>query len=272
MKNKVLILGNGYIAEKLHQHWGAPIYKGRILSYQDAVQMFRKHSPRVLVNCIGHTGSRNVDDCEIDPDKTLMANTMVPIWLGELAFREPVKLVHVSSGCTFHYDYSRQKPIKEEDVPDYYNLFYSRTKIYAEGVLDALSGRCNVLIVRIRIPLDNVPHPRNILNKLIKYKQVIDIPNSVTYIPDFIKALDHLLKINARGIFNLSNKGGLRYPDLLDVYKKYDPSFKYTILPMKDFKLERTNLIMSVCKLEKTGFKVRKIQDVLEECVEQYVK
>ena len=272
MKNKILILGNGYIANRLHKQWGCPIDDKRILNYQDAVLAFKKHSPSVLVNCIGHVGKRNVDDCELDVDKCLLANTMVPIWLGEVAFRNPVKLVHISSGCMYHYDYSRQSPITEEDVPDYYNLFYSRTKIYAESVLNALSQRSNVLIVRIRIPLDIAPHPRNLLTKLIKYKTVIDIPNSITYIPDFIKALEHLLKIDAKGVFNVTNKGGLRYPELMDVYKKFVPDFEYKIIPLKDLKLDRTNLLLSVRKLEKTGFTVRKTKDVLQECVEQYVK
>ena len=272
MKDKILILGNGYIAGRLRQQWDCPIYDKRILSYQDALAAFKKHKPDILVNCIGHVGARNVDDCELDIDKCLQANTMVPVWLGEIAFRNPVKLIHISSGCIYHYDYSRQKPITEEDVPDYYHLFYSRTKIYAEGVLKALSQRCNILIVRIRVPLDIYPNPRNILNKLIKYKTIIDIPNSITYIPDFIRALDHLIKIDAKGLFNLTNKGGLRYPALMDVYKKFVPDFKYSILPLKNLKLDRTNLILSVRKLEKTGFKVRKIQEVLQECVEQYVK
>jgi 3,5-epimerase/4-reductase len=272
VKTKVLILGNGYIANKLQKQWGCPIEGKKILSYQDAAVIFQKHRPHVLVNCIGHTGAHNVDDCELGVDKSLLANTMVPIWLGELAYRNPVKLVHISSGCIYHYDYSKKKLITEEDEPDYYNLFYSRTKIYAEGVLNALSQRKNVLIVRIRVPLDNEPHPRNILTKLIKYKSIIDIPNSITYIPDFIKALEHLLKINAKGIFNLTNKGGLRYPALMDVYKKFIPDFDYKIISLKNLKLDRTNLLLSVSKLEKTGFKVRNIKDVLKECVEQYVK
>ena len=86
-----------------------PVYEGRILSYQDALAAFEKHKPTVIVNCIGYTGARNVDDCELDVDKSMLANTMVPIWLGELVFRNPVKLVHISSGCIYHYDYSKQK-------------------------------------------------------------------------------------------------------------------------------------------------------------------
>jgi 3,5-epimerase/4-reductase len=272
MKNKILILGNGYIARRLQKQWDCPIYDKKILSYQDAALVFQKYNPHVLINCIGHTGARNIDDCELDVGKCLLANTMVPIWLGELAFRNPVKLVHISSGGIYHYDYGKHRPIREEDEPNYYNLFYSRSKIYSEEVLNALSKRSNVLIVRIHIPLDIYAHPRNLLNKLINYKTVIDIPNSVTYIPDFIRALEHLIKINAKGIFNVTNKGGLRYPALMDVYKKFVPDYKYKIIPLKDLKLDRTNLLLSVRKLEKTGFTVRNIKDVLQECVEQYVK
>jgi len=129
-----------------------------------------------------------------------------------------------------------------------------------------------ILILRIRIPLDNRPHPKNILTKLIKYGRVIDIPNSVTYLPDFLKALRHLLKIKAYGIFNTVNKYGLRYPDLLEVYKKYVPDFTYTVIDYKKLGLVRTNLVMSVKKLEKTGFAVRPIRDVLDECVKEYVR
>jgi dTDP-4-dehydrorhamnose reductase len=272
MKNKILILGNGYIANRLRKQWGCPLYDKKILCYQDALLAYQEHKPRVLVNCIGHTGKNNVDDCELVPDKCLFANTMVPIWLGEIAYRNPVKLVHISSGCIYHYDYKNQRPITEEDVPDYYNLFYSRTKIYAEEVLNALSQRSNILIARIRIPLDIYPNPRNILTKLIKYITVIDIPNSVTYIPDFIKALEHLIKIDAKGTFNVTNKGALRYPALMDVYKKFKPGYDYKIIPLKNLHLDRTNLVLSVRKLERTGFKVRPIKDVLKECVENYVK
>ncbi|MBF0489403.1 MAG: sugar nucleotide-binding protein [Candidatus Omnitrophica bacterium] len=272
MNNRVLILGNGYIASRLQKQWGCPVYDKKILSYQDAVDAIKKYKPTVLVNCIGYVGERNVDDCELDVDRCLLANTMVPIWLGEVAFRKAIKLVHISSGCVYHYDYKKQKPMTEEQLPDYFKLFYSRTKIYAEGVLNTLVKNSNVLIVRIRIPLDRTPHPRNLLTKLIKYKKVINIPNSITYIPDFIKALEHLLKMDARGIFNIVNKGGLKYSALMDIYKKSVPDFKYKIISPEDLHLDRTNLLLSVRKLEKTGFKVQKINDVLLECVEHYVK
>jgi hypothetical protein len=84
-----------------------------------------------------------------------------------------------------------------------------------------------------------------VLDKLIKYKKVIDIANSVTYIPDFIRAVGHLIKIDARGVYNVVNKGALRYPDLMKVFQKYVPAFKFQVITLKKLGLARTNLILS---------------------------
>ena len=101
---------------------------------------------------------------------------------------------------------------------------------------------------------------------------MIDVANSVTYIPDFIQAIKYLIKIDAKGVYNVVNKGGLRYPKLMQVYQKYVPSCKFKVIALKKLRLDRTNLILSTKKLEKTGFKVRNINTVLEECVKEYLK
>lgn len=272
MEDRVLILGKGFLGERLQEAFHYDISDRKIFSYRDAEEEIEKYRPKIIINCIGSTGIRNVDDCELDKEKTLHSNTFVPIILADVAFRHNVKLVHISSGCIYHFDYSKDKPIGEEQTPDFYQLFYSRGKVYAEKALEVFCSDFNILIPRIRIPLDNRPHPKNILSKLIQYKRVIDLPNSVTYIPDFIRALDHLIKIDAKGIYNVVNKNGLRYPDILDIYKKHIPHFEYEVIDYKTLNMVRTNVIMSTEKLESTGFQVREIHEVLEECVEGYTK
>jgi UDP-glucose 4,6-dehydratase len=271
MNKKILIFGKGFMGIKLQHAFGGVISDCRINTLADAMDEIAKHAPDIVINCIGFTGARNVDDCELEKDKALCANTFVPIILAEACLRLKAKLVHLSSGCIYHYDYEHQAPIAEDLVPDFFGLYYSRTKIYSERALDILAKEYKILIARIRIPLDDQPHPKNILNKLIVYRKVIDIPNSVTYAPDFIKALEHLIRIDAWGIYNVLNKNGLMYPDLMDVYKKYVPGFTYEVMDHRKLGLVRTNMIMSVEKLEKTGFKVRPINDVLDECVRNYV-
>jgi dTDP-4-dehydrorhamnose reductase len=271
MRNKILILGKGFIGSRLQEELNCGVSDRKLYSYKDAEEEIIKFEPEIMINCIGNVG-RNVDECEKDLDKTLIANTFVPILLAEAAIRNNIRLVHISSGCIYHYNYSKDRPIDERQEPDFFELFYSRAKIYSEQVLSILSKKYPILIIRIRLPLDNRPHPRNLLTKLIGYKKAIDIPNSVTYIPDFIKALRHLIKINAQGIYNVVNKGGLLYQSLLDVYKKHVPDFEYKVIEYKKLNLVRTNLILSTQKLEKSGFRVRKINEVLEECVKTYLK
>lgn len=271
MNDKAIIFGKGFIGNRLREELNCAITGKRINSYADAEKEIKRFSPGIIINCIGHTG-RNVDDCELDKDKSLIGNSFVPIILAEAALRYKIRLVHISSGCIYEFDYEKQRPVSENDEPDFFRLFYSRTKIYSEQALRILAKKYPVLIARIRIPLDNRPNNRNILTKLISFKNVIDVPNSVTYLPDFIRALKHLLRIKASGIYNIVNKGGLRYPRLLEVYKKYAPGFEYNVVPYKKFNLIRTNLILSVKKLEDTGFKMRSINEVLEECVKNYLK
>lgn len=271
MKDKILILGNGYIGNRLKEELGYELSDKRICSLADAQAEIKRFNPAIIINCIGHTG-RNVDECELDKDKTLTSNAFVPIILAEAALRNNIKLVHISSGCIYHFDHSRDEPITEDKAPDFFDLFYSRTKIYAEAALKTLFKNSPILIVRIRVPLDGYPHPKNLLTKLIKYKKIIDIPNSLTYIPDFVKALEHLIKIDARGIYNVTNKGALLYSQLLEVYKKYVPGFEYRLISYRELNLVRTNLVLSTKKLEEAGFKVRDIKEILEECVQAYLK
>ena len=270
--NDILIFGEGYIGSKLKDYLGCNSVEKKIGVYQDIQEEIDKYEPKIIINAIGYTGYPNVDDCENNVDATLMANTFIPIMFAEAAYRHNIRLVHISSGCIYHFDYKSDAPITETDEPDFYNLFYSRTKIYAEKSLN-LKNQKNTLILRIRIPLDNKPNPKNLIDKLVTYKKVIDIPNSVTYIPDLLKAIEHLITIKASGVYNIVNKGGLRYPKLLDIYKKYNPTFDYEVVALRDvLSTPRTNLIMSTKKLEKSGFTVRSIDDVLEECVKTYVK
>ncbi|RKY33183.1 MAG: hypothetical protein DRP74_00590 [Candidatus Omnitrophota bacterium] len=269
MKQKILIIGKGFIGGRLLEGLQCEISDRKIYTFEDAENEIQKYSPSIIINCIGYTGVNNVDDCELDKDKTIFANVAIPIILAEIAIRKGIKMVHISSGCIYHYHGSE---ITENLPPDYFKLFYSRSKIYAERALSVLAKSYPILIVRIRIPLDIKVHSHNLLTKLIKYKKVIDIPNSITYIPDFIKAVEHLISIDARGIYNVVNKGGLRYPQLMEYYKKAHPEFEYKVIDFEELGLNRTNLILSTQKLEQSGFKVRNIEEVIPECIGEYVK
>jgi len=272
MNKDILILGKGFIGVRLQQELNCPISAKRIEKFDDVYGLIKRYRPKVLINCIGHTGAGNVDGCEKALDKTLYANTYIPLLLADIALRQNIKLVHISSGCIYHYTYGKSRPVVESMDPDYYELYYSRTKIYTENALIKMSEFHDILIARIRVPLDNRPHPKNILTKLLHFNKVIDVPNSVTYIPDCVKALKHLIKTKKKGAYNIALNGGLRYQDLLEEYNRLGKSHSYELIPLKNLKLKRTNLILSTKKLEASGFKVRTPKEIIKECVRDYVK
>ncbi len=128
MKNNTLIFGRGYIGSRLQKELNCEISDKKIYSYLDAEAELKKFKPKTIINCIGNVG-RNVDECEKDLDKTLIANTFVPIILAEASLRNNIKFIHISTGCIYHYDYSKGNPIDENKEPDFFELFYSRAKI-----------------------------------------------------------------------------------------------------------------------------------------------
>jgi 3,5-epimerase/4-reductase len=269
MNNDILVWGKGFLGTRIAEHLKCASTGNRIRKYSDIKRVFDEYRPNTIINCIGHTGKNNTDDCDKRIDKTLSANTFVPILFAEAAFRLKFKLVHISSGCMYH---TTHFPINEFQTPNFFDLFYSRTKIYSEKAIELLARDSNVLILKVRIPLDYFPHKKNLLTKLIKYRKVIDIPNSVTYIPDFLDALIFLLALDARGTFNIVAKGGCQYPTLMQVYKSHNPKFKYTVYPADEFqnKYVRTNLILSTEKIEKLGFRPKPIDAIYDECVKFY--
>jgi dTDP-4-dehydrorhamnose reductase len=267
----ILVFGRGWIGSRISEYLSCDSSDKRIATYEDIQEEIDRYKPKALINCIGSFG-RNVDDCEINKTKTLTAHTVVPLLLAEACLRNNLKLVHISSGCMFNYTYGKDSPISEDRTPDFHNLYYSRTKEYTEAALNALGDSVNILIVRPRMPLDCVPHPRNLLDKLVNFRTVIDLPNSVTYVPDFLAAIKHLLKIDATGIYNTVNYGGLKFQEILEEYRKYYPNHQYAITSQSELKMIRTNLILSTDKLEESGFEVRDIHDILYECVDEWVR
>jgi len=265
---KVAILGNGWIGNRLKDHLGGEMIPGKALTISGLDRIVSEMRPDVLINAVTHNEGSNVDACEINPSAVLFANSYVPLLAAEVALRNKIKLVHVSSGCIYG---GGSVPLGEDDPPNFFDLYYSRTKVYAESALVPLAEKFGFLVVRLRIPLDNRKHPRNLLTKLISYRKVIDEPNSITYLPDFLCAVEALLREDAWGLFNVVNDGTLRYPDLMEVYKKYCPEFEYEVTTLEDLGLTRTNIVLDSSKVSKY-WTARNINWVLDDCVREYLE
>ena len=270
MNKEILVLGKGWLGTRIAEYLDCQSSGSRINSYDDIQKVVDQYKPKVVINCIGNV-KKTVDSCEANKTETVMANTVIPILLAESALRNKFKLVQISSGDLFLYDYKEDRPVKETDQPNFFDLFYSRCKEYAETSLLALGSSANILILRVRYPLDYIPHEKNLLDRLRELKNIVDVENSITYVPDFLEMLKHLIKNDAFGVYNCVNYGGLKYKELLEVYREFNTNHSYAIASPGEIKSVRTNLLLSTDKLEESGFDVRDIHDVLRECVTKWV-
>ena len=275
---KYLIFGDGFIGNKFKEYFNnigeeSIIVKDRINTTKDIWIHIIKYKPEIIINAIGKTGRPNVDWCEIHKDETFFSNVTVPTLLAEVCTDTKIRIIHIGSGCI----YEGNKQFTEEDKPNFKDSFYSRTKIFSEQILNTYDN--NILQLRIRMPIDNKPSDRNLITKLVRYKEVIaDIPNSITYLPDLMLISKELMDRKESGIYNVVNSGVITHRELLEMYKWYvDPTYQ---LP-KFIELEeleklvvarRSNCTLSTNKLEQKGITIKNVRNVLKDCMEEYRK
>ena len=125
------------------------------------------------------------------------------------------------------------------------------------------------------MPLSSLSHPRNLINKLVSYKKVISVPNSVTLVEDMFHAIEKLVTIKPIGILNLVNDGYVEHKDILEAYKKIiDQSHDYEVINIgeleKDIvKAKRSNCILSNAKANSLGISMpalteKRLAEILE--------
>jgi len=270
-----LIFGNGFLGNKFRMFLGvdAALIGGRINGSDDIKCWIEKFAPDVVINCIGKTGKPNIDWCEDHKDETLFSNVIIPLLMREVCKQHKVKFVNISTGCI--YKSYVGEVFDEGDHPNFFGSYYSRTKYHVEQLLSDFDG---VLQLRIRMPLDGIPSDKNIISKLVKYKTIINVPNSMTYIPDFLDISKKLIEKNASGIYNVVNKGAITHSQILDKYKEViDPTLKYKVISLdrlyNKVKAERSNCVLSVRKLEEDeGINVRSIEDAVDLAIHEYAK
>jgi len=268
---KYLIFGNGYLGNQFNQYLkGSVISSVYIKSEQDVLQEIAKHQPDWIINCAGATGRPNIDWCENNKEKTFKSNVLMPLMIARACFEKKVKMLHLGSGCVYTGD-NQGKGFSEDHAPNFGGSFYSKTKALSEDMLKDY----NVLQLRLRMPIDNdLNSPRNFIRKILNYKKVINIENSMTIVDDLLKTAEYLMKKNKASIYNVVNPGPMSHKQILDLYKEFvDPKFKYTIISLDQLyemtKAKRSNCVLNSKKLEKE-IKLPTLKDQITKIFKDY--
>lgn len=273
---KYLIFGkNGWLAQKFND-----LLEGSEVSDVDITDLgaVRKEldekKPEVVINAAGRTGRPNIDWCEEHKLETVAGNVTGPLNILQACEERKIYWVHLGSGCIFQGSGPNGEGFKETDEANPPS-FYSWTKYWADSILKHFP----ILIARLRLPIDIEPNPRNLIDKLVKYPQVIDNENSVTVIPDFLDAVKKLIDEKRIGIYHITNPGAIKPSEIMELYKEIvDSKHQFKVISDEDLykqKLataKRSNCVLNADKLEKEGIKLKPIKERIVEVMKEYKK
>jgi len=274
MADIIIFGGRGFIGAKLAMRFpGAALPLVDIADPVVVRQVLESEKPSVVINASGKTGKPNVDWCEDHRMETLRSNVTGPLVLLEECLQRGIYLVHIGSGCIYDGEGGKPEGFTEEDKPNFTGSFYSLTK----AMSDQLLAPFPVLQVRIRMPFDDEPGPRNLITKLVGFKRVLDVRNSITYIPEFIHAVEMLVRKRVTGIYNIVNGGAVSPYEIMQRFQKLvDPKHAFERLTLADLptvvKAARSNCILSNSKLLGEGITMLPVAEAIERALLAYRK
>jgi dTDP-4-dehydrorhamnose reductase len=245
----------------------SPLKQGRISGEKSIISSLCDDV--VLINATGKTGVPNVDWCEDHQEETYSVNVTGALNVAEVCRDLGLYMIQIGSGCIFAGDEST--PFTEDDEPNFFGSYYSQTKGEVEMKLREYD---NVCVLRIRIPIQGSSSPKNLIDKLLKYDKIVDIPNSVTIMEDFMPFVEKVCERKITGVLNATNSGLFKHSMLLELYREIvDPSrsFEYVSgYDGLDLKAKRSNCVLSSKKCEELGIAMPEISGRLREVVESY--
>lgn len=161
-------------------------------------------------------------------------NLHAPLVLAFLCQRYGIHLTYLGTGCIFN-GYSGYD---ENAEPDFFGSSYSIVKGKTDQLMHFFED--SVLNVRIRMPLSADNHPRNFITKIMTYKKICSIPNSMTSLPELLPIMIDMAKNKITGTINLTNPGLITHNQILEMVKEIiNPDFTW-----ENFTLEEQSEIL----------------------------
>jgi nucleoside-diphosphate-sugar epimerase len=184
--------------------------------------------PTHLVSLIGRThgpGFSTIDYLE-QPGKlrdNINDNLYSPLVLAGVAKAKGLHMMYLGTGCIFEYDEEHQikgDGFTEADKPNFFGSGYSTVKGFTDRLMAEEFGS-SCLNVRIRMPISSQDGPRNFISKIIAYKKICSIQNSMTVLDDILPLLARCMEQRTVGTLNAVNPGTMDHSTILNMYKNF---------------------------------------------------
>ena len=270
--SKILIFGAGWLGYKFRDYLNAKISLVDITNKKSVENELDLHKPVIVINTAGKTGRPNIDWCEEHKIETVNSNITGALVLLKACLDRGIYLVHLSSGCIFTGESPSKNGFTEDDAPNPVS-FYSWSKAKADEILEKFP----TLILRIRMPIDKEPNPRNLITKLASYPMVIDVENSITIVDDLLLTTKEIIDRRKTGIYNVVNPVPIKHREIMEMYKQIvNLNHGYTLISPEQLitkglaKARRSNCILSIKKLEKEGINLQTSYEGIKKCMIAY--
>ena len=226
-KGEYLIFGStGYIGSSI-LHYLKILNKNfkictlRLHEIEKIKEELDTYKPKYVINCAGLTGTPNIFWCEDNKIETIMVNVIYQIFLANLCFARGIHLTSIGSGGIFNND----KEYSENEEGNFKGNFYGITRIYLENIIKNFP---NVLHLRINYPISSTSSNKNLITKLLSYKNVDQIEISITCMDNLIPILFRMIENNETGVCNFTNPGSITLEEILNIYNTLFSSFNNT--------------------------------------------
>jgi dTDP-glucose 4,6-dehydratase len=206
-------------------------------------------------------------------------NLFSPITLAKICENNNIHLTYLGTGCIFKYDSEHPfgKEINgfdEKSKPNFFGSGYSIVKGFTDQMMELFP---NVLNLRIRMPITDIPNPRNFITKITTYEKICSISNSMTVLPELLPLAFELAKNKHTGTLNLTNPGLISHNEILEMYKEIvDHDFEWKNFNVEEqtkiLASERSNNFLETTKLESLFPNVKNIKESVREMLNQYKK
>jgi 3,5-epimerase/4-reductase len=228
---------------------------------------------------IGNTKYSTIDYLE-QPGKlteNINDNLYSPLLLSHICNQKVIHYTYLGTGCIFKFDDSHpfekeENGFTEKSEPNFFGSSYSIVKGFTDRLLHLNN---NTLNLRIRMPITGEENPRNFISKIINYKKICSIKNSMTVLPELLPFVLEMMKNKTTGTVNLTNPGLISHNEILDMYKTIvDPTFEYENFSAEEQRkilaCDRSNNYLDTSVLEKMFPNVRNIKDAVKDCLYKY--
>ena len=179
------------------------------------------HLPTHVMSFIGRTHGTyenkkytTIDYLEV-PGKlseNINDNLYSPLVMALICQQLNVHFTYIGTGCIYSST-KEDETFSELDEPNFSGSAYSTVKSYTDRIFNKFMP--NVLNLRIRMPISSIPNDRNFIDKILSYKKICSIKNSMTVLDDFIPVFYDMLSNYVTGTFNCTNPGAIEHNEIL---------------------------------------------------------